>query len=142
MDPLGANALIGRSREQAALRNAVVRAREGRGGIVLIAGEAGIGKTRLVDAILRAEELPTLRGPSRDTRAAAPFSPIAAALRAGLSRSPGILEHVPLGEHLALLLPELGPALPTSENSPAALHQAIGQDMAKVVGAKMGWRSK
>ncbi|MHC4472969.1 MAG: serine/threonine-protein kinase, partial [Planctomycetota bacterium] len=45
--------LYGRDTELRALRRAWDRAREGEGGMVLVGGEAGIGKTRLVDAFLR-----------------------------------------------------------------------------------------
>jgi len=46
-------ALHGRGDDLRVLRDAWARAREGRGGTVLLEGEAGIGKTRLVDAFLR-----------------------------------------------------------------------------------------
>ncbi len=44
--------LFGREEDLAALRAAWSRARDGRGGMILIEGEAGIGKTRLLDAML------------------------------------------------------------------------------------------
>jgi DNA-binding CsgD family transcriptional regulator len=44
--------LVGRQGELAALRAALNDARAGRGGLVLIGGEAGIGKTTLAEAIL------------------------------------------------------------------------------------------
>lgn len=47
--------VVGRGREQAALRQAVADLRAGRGGVVSLIGEAGLGKSRLV-AELRAAE--------------------------------------------------------------------------------------
>ncbi len=116
--------LIGRAPEQAAIRAALARARAGSGGLLLVAGEAGIGKTRLVDATLHAAGVRALRGPSRDTRAATPYAPLAIVLRAHLADAPGALDGDPLRAHLALLLPELGLSLP--EHSTAALlHEAL-----------------
>ena len=44
--------LVGRQREQAALGNAIAVAAEADGGILLIAGDAGVGKTALVESAL------------------------------------------------------------------------------------------
>ncbi len=48
--------LVGRQKEVAALRNAVTAVRHGRGGILTLVGEAGLGKSRLV-AELRSQTL-------------------------------------------------------------------------------------
>lgn len=115
--------LVGRGRERAELERAVARAREGRGELVLLAGEAGVGKTRLAHEILAASGLVTLRGGAgRSTTL--PFAPVAEALRsyARVQRD-GLPDIGPLVAHLALLLPELGP--PSQEADRAGLAEAI-----------------
>jgi DNA-binding CsgD family transcriptional regulator len=99
--------LIGRSQEQAALRQALSRVcgsqSTGRqGGVLLIAGEAGIGKTQMLEHVLGTERLRVLRGPSREARSAAPYSPIAAVLRVHLASAPDLLLGAPLTSLLGL----------------------------------------
>jgi DNA-binding NarL/FixJ family response regulator len=113
-------ALIGRDVERAQLEAALARAEAGEGALVLLRGEAGIGKTRLVSEVVGDNRL--LRGAA--TPGGAPFSPVVAALRAFLRAEPDGLTHCgPLRSHLALLLPELGPAQPTDDR--ATLFEAI-----------------
>jgi DNA-binding CsgD family transcriptional regulator len=113
-------ALIGRDVERAQLQAALARAEAGEGALILLRGEAGIGKTRLVAEVVGDTRL--LRGAA--TPGGAPFGPIVAALRAFLRAEPdGLLTCGPLRSHLALLLPELGPAQPTDDR--ATLFEAI-----------------
>lgn len=115
--------LIGRTSEQAALEQAFAATNRGAGGIVLLAGEAGVGKTRLLEACLADSDLLALKGQTSEI-ATAPYVPVAAALRAYLRIHPGgLASSGPLASYLALLLPELGP--PPDDTDPAALVEAI-----------------
>ena len=99
--------LIGRQREQAELDRALAAARHSAGGIILLAGEAGVGKTRLLEACLARSGLLALKGQTNEI-ATPPYGPIVAALRAYLRARPGGLADCgPLAPYLALLLPEL-----------------------------------
>ena len=114
-------ALIGRQRETAWLTEAVSDALAGRGALLLLAGEAGVGKTHLAEAALLGA--PLLRGAAQPPGAAA-YGPVVAALRWGLRSDPPALDGCgPLRPHLAMLLPELGPPAPSSDR--ATMFEAI-----------------
>ena len=103
------SALIGRETERAWLEQAVADALAGRGALVLLAGEAGIGKTRLAEEVAAASDALALRG-AASPAATPPYGPMLGALRGYLRAAPGALASCgPLQGHLALLLPELGP---------------------------------
>lgn len=79
---------IGRSEERAVLRQAIHRSINGTGGIVLISGEAGVGKTRLVDEVTaeaKAQGLFAVRGHCSDMEGAPPYLPFVEAIEYGLS---------------------------------------------------------
>ena len=116
------HALIGRQRETAWLAEAVSDALAGRGALVLLAGEAGVGKTHLAEAALLGA--PLLRGAAQPPGAAA-YGPVVAALRWRPARRSGRRSTAcgPLRAHLAMLLPELGPPAPTSDR--ATMFEAI-----------------
>jgi MoxR-like ATPase len=58
----GEELLIGREAERAALRALAAEARAGDGAIVLLAGEAGVGKTMLARAVLAGSGLDVAMG--------------------------------------------------------------------------------
>jgi hypothetical protein len=74
---------VGRSAELRKLENALTQARTGRGGLVMLAGEPGIGKTRMIEEfteVARAEEALVLWGRCYEGEWAPPFGPFAEAL--------------------------------------------------------------
>ncbi len=102
--------LVGRDRERVALEDALARLKTGRGGLVLLAGEAGVGKTRLADDVMQVEGVLFLQGDAPE-QAPPPYGPIAAALRTFLRVDPTGLDAAgPLTRYLRVLLPELGAA--------------------------------
>jgi DNA-binding NarL/FixJ family response regulator len=115
--------LVGRERERAALRDAIATAAGGDGGILLVAGEGGVGKTALVESALAEDGGLVLRG-AADQRAVRPYAPIVAALRGHQRAVPdGLRGSGPLSEHLALILPELGS--PPADTEQATLFEAV-----------------
>jgi DNA-binding NarL/FixJ family response regulator len=114
--------LVGRAAELARLAAALERAGEGSGTIVLLCGEAGIGKSRLAEAAT-ADAGTVLRGAASEG-SAVPYGPIVDALRSRLRTDPGALSECgPLLPHLALLLPELG--APAPETDRATIFEAV-----------------
>jgi ATP/maltotriose-dependent transcriptional regulator MalT len=108
--------LIGRSSELERLRSGLALARTGQASATLVAGEAGVGKTRLMAEIARAAESDgavVLLGGCMDLgEGSSPYAPVVEALRGLVRRvSPEQLETV-LGQgrsELARLVPDLGP---------------------------------
>ena len=114
--------LVGRAAELARLGDALERARQGEGSLLLIAGEAGVGKSRLAEEAAAHSEL-VLRGAAA-RGSTAPYGPIADALRSRLRAEPQALaECGPLLPHLALILPELGE--PASGTERATIFEAL-----------------
>ncbi|MFC8147590.1 AAA family ATPase [Streptomyces paradoxus] len=105
---------VGRAEELGTLHDALVRAREGEPQALLIGGEAGVGKTRLVEEFAAAARsrgaVVALGGCVEIGADGLPFAPFSTALRALRSELPGELAAAAAGqeEELARLLPELG----------------------------------
>jgi DNA-binding CsgD family transcriptional regulator len=121
--------LVGRQAERQRLDDAFEKARLGSGSLVLIAGEAGVGKSRLAAEVAHAAGVTALWGRTSHG-GGPPYAPIVAALRAYLRANPGGLDGCgPLRAHLALLLPELGDAAPATDRATLfeAIHRALEQ---------------
>ena len=114
--------LVGRASESARLADAVERAGEGHGSLLLLCGEAGVGKSRLAAELANGSEL-CLRGTASEGATGA-YGPIVDALRSHLRTNPDALAGCgPLLPHLALLLPELGE--PAAESERATIFEAV-----------------
>ena len=87
LDAMEKNTLVGRERERIALEVELARLKEGLGGLALLAGDAGVGKTRLVEEVLQVDGVLFLRGGTPE-QAPPPYGPIAGALRAFLRVDP------------------------------------------------------
>ena len=107
---------VGRAEELHTLNDALARAATGEPQAVLLGGEAGVGKTRLVEefatAACRTGAVVALGGCVEIGADGLPFAPFSAALRALRRELPDELGAAAAGqeEELARLLPELGDA--------------------------------
>src|SRR4051794_35495049 len=114
--------LVGRESELAELAEAAEQARLGHGSIVLLAGEAGVGKSSLAEAATDGFEVVLCGAASNGVTVS--DGPIVDALRSRLRIDPEALADCgPLLPHLALLLPELGE--PAVESERATIFEAV-----------------
>ncbi|MDI1465206.1 AAA family ATPase [Catellatospora sp. KI3] len=134
--------LVGRRRELGVLDTAVDGARHGRGSAAFLLGEAGIGKSRLVNECLyraSAAGLRTLRGRGSPTGADVAFRPLTEALSA-LMRTGGPPETADLDPYrpaLARLVPEWRTATTHRADNLLELSEALLRLLA-VLGAQGG----
>ena len=116
---------VGRQRQLATLRERLVVAGRGQGGVVLVAGEPGVGKTRLVLELAEracADGWQALIGRAYESEGMPPYLPFAEALRAGVRACPVEDLRAQLGKgaaDVALLVPEVRDRLPDLPPSPA-----------------------
>ncbi len=122
---------VGRVEELEALEAALERARTGRFELALVGGEAGVGKTRLVDELLGrmagAKVRVLLGGCVELTHGELPYAPIVEALRRLIKGlGPSELDHLlgPARSELSRLLPELSE---TSAEQSSRAEGSIGQ---------------
>jgi len=127
-------AFVGRAAELGLLDEAWRRAAAGRSAVVVVGGEAGVGKTRLVDEFTRhcqAEGVRVLVGGCIELgEEGAPFAPVVAALHGMLRGMEPEAARSWIGHgraDLARLLPELG-------GPPAGDGQAVGPELTSAQG--------
>ncbi|WP_344427415.1 AAA family ATPase [Pseudonocardia ailaonensis] len=109
MRPGGRIALVGRGAERAALDRALERAGGGRAGGVLLAGDAGVGKSRLVRELTAqaGEEVLVLVGRCIDTAdSALPYLPFTEVVSGLLGARPELAERFPGLVRLTTAAPE------------------------------------
>jgi DNA-binding CsgD family transcriptional regulator len=131
--------VVGRDAEIARLEEALAEAREGRGGLLLLVGEPGIGKSRLSrETEARAGEagMRVLRGRAAPSASPIPFRPIAEALQAsfrheGMPGAPELELYLPA---LRGLVPEWGAAAAAAEISPLFLLEAVVRILGSLAG--------
>jgi DNA-binding CsgD family transcriptional regulator/tetratricopeptide (TPR) repeat protein len=124
--------LVGRDRELARLRAAAARTAAGEPGVVLVGGEAGVGKSRLLEtAFGEATDVRVLTGGCVELGGEGlPFVPLVEALRALVRTTPAErLDRLlgPARSGFGRLLPELGPgdAAPDSTSGTAQLFELV-----------------
>lgn len=108
---------VGRADEYDTLVESLTEARNGRGRVVLMAGEPGIGKTRLTEEFCEqaAATATVIRGNCYEGDVAAPFGPWTEALRSLITQTPhGDLEALlgPGAPDVSVLVPEVRRRLP------------------------------
>jgi len=143
----GAVAVVGRDRELAALRDAAARARRGDVQVVVVEGEAGIGKTALVRAFTR--QLPrtdvVLFGSCAELGRSAPLDPLLGALAACLrSLGPEQARDV-LGADAPVMAPLVGfaaagsapPLLADGVVGPTLVYSALASVLGRLAGTAL-----
>ncbi len=139
--------LIGRRTELERLSAALGRTRAGGSAAVLVAGEAGVGKSRLVAAFMptaRAAGALVLVGGCIDLGdGGIPYAPIVEAIRTWLRSAPEERVRRVIGPgraELARLVPDLGPSLAVRPSTPNAL--SIGSSQGRLFELLLGFLAR
>jgi DNA-binding CsgD family transcriptional regulator len=137
--------LIGRDAQVAAVRQLLAHAREGNGRVALIVGEAGVGKSRLLRAMIdeaRAQGYFVLQGACFEAERSIPYGPLLDLVRLFASSAPpAVVAHVlaPAANDLVSIFPELQPLLPdatpTTSVDPESDRRRLFHVLAQVVTA-------
>jgi DNA-binding CsgD family transcriptional regulator/tetratricopeptide (TPR) repeat protein len=121
--------LIGREADLAALQALVEQAKRGEGQVALIGGEAGIGKSRLVEetkTYAAGQGFVLLQGNCFQADSALPYAPFLDVLRSNISGSSPLTRHddlTPFAQELSQLLPDVTTPIP--ERPPLLLPSSL-----------------
>ena len=135
--PPGRGPLVGRDEELAVLREALVESADGCGRFVLVSGEAGIGKSRLLEEVATTASATHVVLTGRAVEGGGAYRPVAdalvGALRAGLDVTPASLG--PYGPALARLLPDWSSVAGASSAEPGVdPGLVLGEAVARFLG--------
>jgi DNA-binding CsgD family transcriptional regulator len=130
--------LIGRVAQLAAFERALDQARRGNGHVILVAGEAGIGKSRLIEEARRSAErvgFLCLRGQCFEQDATLPYAPLIDLLQAGWTAASSSSALAAAGPELSRQVPALvarfyEPSL-LADTEPAQEKRKLFQDLAE-----------
>ena len=129
---LGIAPLIGREASLGELRAAVQHAAGGSPSVVLLTGETGAGKTRLVRELIESEDVAVLYGACLPIAGEPlPFAPLTQGLRR-LGNTGVVRQQVERSPDLARLMPTWGPA-PTGEAVTASSRLALFQSVLELL---------
>jgi len=130
---------VGRQAEYETMLKKLAEARNSRGSVILLAGEPGIGKTRLTEEFCEhaSSGATVIRGNCYEGDVSAPFGPWAEALRSLIEQTPdaGLRDTLgPGAPDIAVMMPEIRRRIPDLEESPkldpeserARLFESIG----------------
>lgn len=130
--------MVGRERELAAAMETLHRLDTGRGGGLLVSGDAGIGKTRLSDALLAeasAAGRATLRGATRIEEGALPYAPVAEALDRLLLERPDLAVALSDGAQAEIARLTAASPAPVAEADPGTVRRRLFSAVAQLLSA-------
>jgi tetratricopeptide (TPR) repeat protein len=120
LDRVARGQMVGREKELAEARRSWQQAKQGQGQVLLISGEPGVGKTRLVRELATWVEVSGSRALIGEAYAegGAPYAPVAQLIRSALAAEPDLSLPIPVLADLATISPELRarhPDLPANQ---------------------------
>ena len=133
--------MVGRDFELATARAAWRRASEQCGGVLIVSGEPGVGKTRLCEGLLAevsSAGWSTMRGAAREEEGALPYAPIAEALDRLLAERPDLAFSLTSAAQAELARVTAASPAPPTDPEPRADRQRIFSSVAQVLARAAG----